>query len=76
LGRGGSNTGVPQRLGLKKLIAPVRNCRRIGKKDMIHNSATPNLEVDPETYEVRVSGALITCEPARVLPLAQRYFLF
>jgi urease subunit alpha len=68
--------GVPQRLGLKKLVAPVRNCRRIGKKDMIHNSSTPNIEVDPETYEVRVDGTLITCEPARVLPLAQRYFLF
>jgi urease subunit alpha len=70
------NAGVPQRLGLKKSIAPVRNCRHIGKKDMIHNSATPNIEVDPETYEVRVDGTLITCEPARVLPLAQRYFLF
>jgi urease subunit alpha len=68
--------GVPQRLGLKKLVAPVRNCRRIGKKDMIHNSATPRIEVDPETYEVRVDGTLITCDPARVLPLAQRYFLF
>jgi urease subunit alpha len=68
--------GVPQRLGLKKLIAPVRGCRRIGKKDMVHNSATPNIEVDPETYEVHVDGGLITCEPARVLPLAQRYFLF
>ena len=70
------NAGLPQRLGLKKLIAPVRDCRRIGKKDMIHNNATPNIEVDPETYEVRVDGTLITCEPARVLPLAQRYFLF
>ena len=70
------NAGLPQRLGLKKLIAPVRNCRRIGKKDLIHNSATPSIEVDPETYEVRVDGTLITCEPARILPLAQRYFLF
>lgn len=70
------SAGIPQRLGLKKRIATVRNCRRIGKKDMIHNSATPNIEVDPETYEVRVDGTLITCEPARVLPLAQRYFLF
>jgi urease subunit alpha len=70
------NSGLPQRLGLKKLIAPVRNCRRIGKKDMIHNSAAPSIEVDPETYEVRVDGTLFTCEPARVLPLAQRYFLF
>ena len=55
---------------------PVRNCRSIGKKDMIHNRATPQIEVDPETYEVRVDGQLITCEPATVLPLAQRYFLF
>jgi urease subunit alpha len=70
------NAGVPQRLGLKKLVAPVRNCRRIGKKDMIHNNSTPNIQVDPETYEVRVDGTLVTCDPARVLPLAQRYFLF
>jgi len=69
-------TGVPQKLGLKRMVAPVRNCRRIGKKDMVHNSATPDIKVDPETYEVRVDGKLITCEPARVLPLAQRYFLF
>ena len=58
------------------MIAAVRNCRHIGKKDMIHNNATPKIDVDPETYEVRVDGELITCEPARVLPLAQRYFLF
>jgi urease subunit alpha len=68
--------GVPQRLGLRRMVAPVGNCRRIGKKDMIHNHATPDIKVDPETYEVRVDGKLITCEPARVLPLAQRYFLF
>lgn len=68
--------GLPQALGLKKIIKPVRNCRRIGKKNMIHNNATPNIEVDPETYEVRVDGELITCEPASVLLLAQRYFLF
>jgi len=70
------SVGLPQRLGLRKMVAPVRHCRKIGKKDMIHNSATPKIEVDPETYEVRVGGVLITCEPARVLPLAQRYFLF
>ncbi len=70
------SAGLPQRLGLRKIIAPVRHCRKIGKKDMVHNSATPKIEVDPETYEVRVEGALVTCEPARVLPLAQRYFLF
>jgi urease subunit alpha len=70
------NSGLAQRLGLQKMIAPVRNCRRIGKKDMVLNDATPNLEVDPETYEVRVNGDVITCEPATTLPLAQRYFLF
>ncbi len=68
--------GVPGKLGLKKIIRPVRNCRKIGKKDMLHNRETPNIEVNPETYEVRVDGELITCEPASVLPLAQRYFLF
>jgi urease subunit alpha len=70
------SAGLPQRIGLRKMIAAVRNCRRIGKKDMIHNSATPKIDVDPETYEVHVDGELISCEPARVLPLAQRYFLF
>jgi urease subunit alpha len=68
--------GLAKKLGLRKITVPVRNCRRIGKKDMVHNRATPNIEVDPETYEVRVDGVLVTCEPARVLPLAQRYFLF
>jgi urease alpha subunit len=68
--------GLPQALGLKKIVKPVRNCRGIGKKDMLHNSATPNIEVDPETYTVRVDGQPVTCEPASILPLAQRYFLF
>lgn len=70
------SAGIPDRLSLRKMVAPVSNCRNIGKKDMIHNSGTPNIEVDPETYEVRVDGTLITCEPAHILPLAQRYFLF
>src|SRR6266478_1924371 len=70
------SAGLPQKLGLKKIARAVQNCRKIGKKDMLHNSATPKIEVDPETYEVRVEGALITCGPASVLPLAQRYFLF
>jgi len=70
------STGLPEELGLEKMVAAVKNCRRIGKKDMVHNSATPRIDVDPETYEVRVDGELITCDPARVLPLAQRYFLF
>jgi len=67
---------VPRKIGLAKQAVAVKNCRRIGKPDMIHNSATPKLEVDPETYEVRADGELLTCEPASVLPLAQRYFLF
>jgi urease subunit alpha len=66
--------GIEERF--KKKASAVRNCRKIGKKDMIHNSAMPKIEVDPETYEVRADGELLTCEPAEVLPLAQRYFLF
>jgi urease subunit alpha len=68
--------GVPEKLGLQKTAVAVENCRTIGKADMIHNSSTPNIEVDPETYEVRADGELLTCEPAEVLPMAQRYFLF
>jgi urease subunit alpha len=71
-----AENGLAHKLGLQRIISPVSNCRSIGKKDMIHNHATPQIEVDPETYEVRVDGQLITCEPASVLPLAQRYFLF
>ena len=68
--------GVFTRLGLRKRAVPVRNCRAIGKRDMVLNSATPRLDVDPETYEVRADGELLTCEPLSELPLAQRYFLF
>ena len=68
--------GVPERLGLRKPAVAVRNTRAIGKRDLIHNSATPEITVDPETYEVRADGELLTCEPARELPMAQRYFLF
>ncbi len=68
--------GLPQKLGLHKTAVAVEQCRAIGKFSMIHNDATPNIEVDPETYEVRADGELLTCEPADVLPLAQRYFLF
>lgn len=70
------DAGVAESLGLESGIAAVKNCRAIGKKDMIHNEATPKIEVDPETYEVRADGELLTCEPAEELPLAQRYFLF
>ena len=66
--------GVQERFS-KKAVA-VRDCRSIGKRDMIHNSAMPDIHVDPETYEVCADGELLTCEPAQVLPLAQRYFLF
>jgi urease subunit alpha len=68
--------GVPRRLGLDRRAVAVRACRTIGKRDMVHNDALPRLEVDPETYEVRADGERLTCEPARVLPMAQRYFLF
>lgn len=68
--------GIGQRLGLAREVAAVEGTRGIGKADMIHNSATPAIEVDPETYEVRADGELLTCEPAAVLPMAQRYFLF
>jgi urease subunit alpha len=63
-------------LGLRKPLEAVRNCRALGKKDMLHNGATPVIEVDPETYEVRADGELLVCEPAATLPLTQRYFLF
>src|SRR5687767_4102159 len=63
-------------LGLRRPLEAVRNTRKVGKKDMVHNSAMPKIEVDPETYEVRADGKLLTCEPAAELPLAQRYFLF
>jgi urease subunit alpha len=63
-------------LGLAKKLLPVMNTRKIGKHSMILNSATPHMEVDPETYEVRADGRLLTCEPAKVLPMAQRYFLY
>jgi urease subunit alpha len=67
---------VPQSLGLHKQAVAVRGCRQIGKADMKHNSAMPTIDVDPETYEVRADGELLTCAPAESLPMAQRYFLF
>ncbi len=70
------STGVVEQLGLQKLVGVVKNCRNIKKQDLIHNSYTPHIEVDSQTYEVRADGELLTCEPAAVLPMAQRYFLF
>jgi urease subunit alpha len=68
--------GIAKRYGLTKRIEAVEGCRRIGKQDLKWNNALPEITVDPETYEVRADGELLTCEPAKVLPLAQRYFLF
>ena len=71
------DAGLKGRLGVAKELVAVQNTRHgIGKHSMIHNSLTPHIEVDPETYEVRADGELLTCEPATVLPMAQRYFLF
>jgi urease subunit alpha len=69
-------SGVAQQLGLTKTVVPIRDTRKLRKSDMIHNGATPVMEVNPETYEVRANGELLVCEPAAVLPMAQRYFLF
>jgi urease subunit alpha len=65
-----------EKLGLAKKLLPVNNTRKIGKHSMILNSTTPRMEVNPETYEVRADGRHLTCEPAKVLPMAQRYFLY
>jgi urease subunit alpha len=70
------DNGLAARLGVAKDLVAVSNTRTISKASMIHNALTPNITVDPETYEVRIDGALITCEPATVLPMAQRYFLY
>jgi urease subunit alpha len=74
--KAGLKAGIGEKYGLQKPLVAVRNTRSIGKRDMIHNSATPKMSVNPETYEVRADGKLLTCEPAKVLPMAQRYFLF
>ena len=68
--------GIGDKLGLSKQTVAVENTRNIGKSDLVHNTATPHMEVNPETYEVRADGELLTCEPATELPMAQRYFLF
>jgi urease subunit alpha len=69
--------GLRARLGVEKQLVAVQNTRGgISKKSMVHNGATPEITVDPETYEVRADGELLTCAPAEVLPMAQRYFLF
>ncbi|TJW39945.1 MAG: urease subunit alpha, partial [Mesorhizobium sp.] len=75
--RAALDAGLRDRLGVDKQMVAVENTRGgIGKHSMVLNDATPHVEVDPETYEVRADGELLTCEPATVLPMAQRYFLF
>ena len=68
--------GLPEALGIARQVLPVRGIRKIGKAQMVHNNATPKITVDPETYEVRADGLHLACEPASVLPMAQRYFLY
>ena len=70
------DAGIPEQLKLANRIGVVKGCRTVKKKDMLLNDWQPNLEVDPQTYQVRADGELLTCEPADVLPMAQRYFLF
>jgi urease subunit alpha len=70
-------TDIGHRLGLRRMLSAVADTRGgIGKRSMVHNDALPVIEVNPETYEVRADGVLLTCEPAAILPMAQRYFLF
>jgi urease subunit alpha len=70
------DAGIGEQLGLAKRLSAVRGTRAIGKRDMVLNGATPRIDVDAQTYEVRADGVLLTCEPAAVLAMAQRYFLF
>ena len=70
------NAGLVDFLKTEKPLIAVKNTRGLRKKDMIHNGATPKMEINPETYEVRADGELLICEPAITLPMAQRYFLF
>jgi urease subunit alpha len=68
--------GVADELGLQSMIGVVKGCRTATKDQMIHNDWQPDIQVDPQTYEVTADGMTLTCEPAEVLPMAQRYFLF
>jgi len=76
ISQAGLDAGVASRYGLQRPVIAVKNCRKIGKKDLPNNTATPQIRVDPDTYRVWADGELLTCEPAKVLPMAQRYFLF
>jgi urease subunit alpha len=72
----GLANGIKERFGLEKPLSAVRNIRGIGKKDMIRNDYAPKMEINAQSYEVRADGLLLTCEPAKTLPMTQRYFLF
>src|SRR5579863_2714479 len=76
LSKAAMNLGLREKLGLKKRAVAVNRCRGLTKRDMVNNDALPRMEVDPDTYEVRADGVLLTCEPSKVLPMAQRYYLF
>ncbi len=76
ISQAGFAAGVHERFGLQKTISTVKNIRGIKKQHMVHNHYLPSMEIDPQTYSVRADGQLLTCEPARSLPMAQRYFLF
>jgi urease subunit alpha len=76
LSQAGLDAGIGEQLGLKKILCAVSGTRTISKKDMLYNDALPEIEIDPETYTVTADGEILTCEPAEVLPMAQRYFLF
>ncbi|MGA9521918.1 MAG: urease subunit alpha [Myxococcaceae bacterium] len=71
-----ASNGIAEKLGLRRTLIPVKGTRTVKKRDLIHNNATPKMEVDPETYEVRADGKLLWAEPLDVVPMAQRYFLF
>jgi urease subunit alpha len=73
--RAAHQDGIRERLGLQRMVEPVRGCRALGKADMVRNDLTPDIKVDPETYEVRLDGELATVPPAEELPMAQLYFL-
>ena len=73
--RSAAESGIKERLRLRRMVEPVRDCRTVGKRDMVRNDATPEITVDPETYEVRLDGELATVPPAETLPMSQLYFL-
>jgi urease subunit alpha len=76
MSQAGVAAGLPEQYGLKKTVSAVKGCRSVKKMDMVHNHYLPVMEIDAQTYQVRADGQLLTCEPATVLPMAQRYFLF